>query len=195
MKGDVNIKNCRAVHRRCKTHAAPFLFWLFSCRKWSRSLTKTNKYFIQCIMCAVWSTREKEKKRASSGVHMLWIPNDTSVNVTGTVAQRGNAQGCYTMESSIYFNTAFPFLVSAPLSLFTVPISLSYSHRIMPPTHTHRRRKDASPILRARYNMRSLFSGCAVPEVAILLWPPLLFSKPCNQCIVLCTRMSQDTPP
>lgn len=42
--------------------------------------------------------------------------------------------------------------------------------------------------------MRSLFSGCVVPEVAILPWPPLLLSKPCNQCAALCTRMSQDAP-
>lgn len=132
------LRGCPSPLRntRKETHAALFLFWLFSCRKWSRSLTKTNKYFIQCIMCAVWSTREKEKKRASSGVHMLWIPNDTPVNVTGTVAQRGNAQGCYTMESSIYFNTPFPFLVSAPLSLFTVPSSLSYSQNNALHSHT-----------------------------------------------------------
>lgn len=65
MKEDVTIKNCcpsPLQNARKETHDALFLFWLFSCRKWSRSLTKTNKYFIQCIMCAVWSTREKEKK-------------------------------------------------------------------------------------------------------------------------------------
>ena len=30
--------------------------------------------------------------------------------------------------------------------------------------------------------MRSLFNGILLPEVAILSWPPLLLSKPCNQC-------------
>lgn len=53
---------------------------------------------------------------------MLWIPNDTPVNVTGTVAQKDNAQGCYAMESNIYFNT--PFL-SVPAFLF-LPISLPH---------------------------------------------------------------------
>lgn len=41
--------------------------------------------------------------------------------------------------------------------------------------------------------MWSLFSGCVVPEVAILPWPPLSLSKPCNQCAALCTGMSLDT--
>lgn len=64
----------------------------------------------------------------------------------------------------------------------------------MPSTQTHTHRKDSRPILRAHSSMRSLFSGCVVPEVTILPWPPLLLSKPCNQCAALCTRMSQDAP-
>lgn len=100
------------------------------------------------------------------------------------------------MESNIYFNT--PFLsISLSFLCLSLPtyfsLSHRHSHRILPPAHAHRHRKDSSPILRAHSSMRSLFSGCVVPEVAILPWPPLLFSKPCNQCAALCTRMSQDS--
>lgn len=88
----------------------------------------------------------------------------------------------------------FPFL-SLPHSPYLQYLFLFHTHRIMPSTHARRCWKDASPILRACSSMRSLSSGCAVPEVAILPRPPLLFSKPCNQCAALCTRMSQDAPP
>lgn len=89
---------------------------------------------------------------------------------------------------NIYFNI---FSTSFPPYLFF--FSLRRSRRTCPP-HKHIHRKDSSPIVRAHSSMRSLFSGCVVPEVAILPWPPLLLSKPCNQCAALCTRMSQDTP-
>lgn len=92
------------------------------------------------------------------------------------------------------FSPSPPFLFSAslflPIPLCPVDTRIEYR----PPTHAHRHRKDPSPILRAHSSMRSLFSGSVVPEVAILPWPPLLFSKPCNQCAALCTRMSQDAP-
>ena len=138
--------------------------------------------------------RERERERASSRGHTLWIPNDTTANATGTVAPRGNAQGRYAVESNTDFNA--PFLSPSPF--LSLPISLSPSRRQShgapppPPTQTHTHRKDSSPILRAHSSMRSLFSGCVVPEVAILPWPPLFLSKACNQCAALCTRMSQD---
>lgn len=52
-----------------KTLQVPlFLFWWFFCRKRSPRLTKTNKYFIQCIICAVWSTGERERGRPHEGI-------------------------------------------------------------------------------------------------------------------------------
>lgn len=138
------IGNCSAVHchfflehtSTCKElQAILFLFWLFLCRKCSPSLTKTNKYFIQCIMCAVWCTREKERGRPQESICFEFLM--TLLLTLLALLHRGNAQGCYAMESNISFNTAFSFLFfSASLSIFRVPISLSYSHKILPPTHS-----------------------------------------------------------
>lgn len=112
-------KPSKKTHK--KTLQVPlFLFWWFFCRKCSPRLTKTNKYFIQCIMCRV--EHRGKRKRASSRGHMLWIPNDIPVNVAGTVAQRGNARGLYTTEST---STLISFL---PLSLHTYFSFLSDAH-------------------------------------------------------------------
>lgn len=149
-------------------------------------------------MCCVKHKGERKKKRGRPQECICFeFLMTLLLTLLALLHREETAQGCYTMESRIYFNTPFPslFLVSAPLSLFTVPIPLSHSHRIMPPTHARRRREDASLTLRARSSMRSLFNGCVVPEVAILPWLPLLFSKPCNQCATLCTRMLQGVPP
>lgn len=199
-KGDVACSSDRChVCLECKkkkknTGSSIPVLIVFSCRKCRPSLTKTNKYFIQCIMCAVWSTREREGGRPHEGICFEFLMT-LLLTLLALSHREENAQGCYATESNIYFNTPFlPLFPSLPFCLSPPIFSLSHRHIEHCPPHKHTDRKDSSPILRAHSSMRSLFSGCVVPEVAILPWPPLLLSKPCNQCAALCTRMSQDAP-
>lgn len=86
---------------------------------------------------------------------------------------------------------------SAFLSLRTfLTFSHRRSHRVWPP-HTRLNTQTHTGKIQVQFWELSLawgplFSGCVVPKAAILPWPPLLLSKPCNQCAALCTRMSQD---
>lgn len=144
-------------------------------------------------MCAVWSTGEKERGRPQEGICFEFLMTLLLTLLVLLQREETHRDATPWRQTSTFKLPFSPIVFPSSLFLFTY-FSPRHSHRLLAPTCAQRHRKDSGPIRRAHSSMRALFSGCDVPEVTILPWPPLLFSKPCNQCAALCTRMSQDAP-
>lgn len=117
-----------------ETQAPLFLFWLFSCRKCSPRLTKTNKYFIQCIMCAVWSTGERERGRPHEGICFEFLMTLLLTLLALSHREETHRDATPRSQTSTLILLFFPqpLLLSLPISLY--PIDTRIEHA---PPHKH----------------------------------------------------------